>query len=111
MVTPPLTAEWVTVSGGAGSRLKLTWPSVHTSNNVVLFDRPNLNDQITSGTLTFSNGTVVDFGALPNNGACGLTVNLSAPIATTSLLMTVTGISAATANIGLSESQAWGTKG
>jgi LmbE family N-acetylglucosaminyl deacetylase len=103
------TAEWATVGGGVGSWLKLAWPVSYTISDVVLFDRPNLNDQITSGTLTFSNGTVVSFGALPNNGATGLTVTLAAPIATTSVLMTVTGVSSTTLNVGLSEIQAFGT--
>ena len=105
-----VTAEWATQGGGVGSWLKLTWANVYTINYVDLFDRPNLNDQITSGTLTFSDGTVVDFGELPNDASSGLTVNLSAPINTTSLLMTVTGVSATTANVGLAEIQAWGAE-
>jgi hypothetical protein len=105
------TAEWATVDGGVGSWLLLTWPTSYTIDYVVLFDRPNLNDQITSGTLTFSNGTSVTFGALPNNGATGLTVTPAAPVNTTSILMTVTGVSSTTLNVGLSELQAWGIVG
>jgi hypothetical protein len=103
------TAEWASVGGGAGSWLKLTWPVSYTISSVVLFDRPNLNDQITSGTLTFSDGTVVSFASLPNNGATGLTVTLATPIVTTSVLLSVTGVSATTLNVGLSEIQAFGT--
>ena len=103
------TAEWATLSGGAGSWLKLAWPVSYTISSVVLFDRPNTDDQVTSGTLTFSDGSVVSFGSLPNNGATGLTVTLAAPKATTSILMTVTGVSSTTLNVGLSEIQAFGT--
>jgi LmbE family N-acetylglucosaminyl deacetylase len=102
------TAEWATVSGGVGSWLKLTWSEPYAISSVVLFDRPNTNDQITAGTLTFSDGTVLTFGSLPNDGATGLTVTLSAPVTTTSVLMTVTSVSGATLNVGLSEIQAFG---
>ncbi len=40
--------EWSTNGGGAGSWLKLTWSSPVTLATIVLYDRPNLNDQITS---------------------------------------------------------------
>jgi hypothetical protein len=103
------TAEWATIGGGVGSWLLLTWPKSYTIDYVVLFDRPNLNDQITSGTLTFSDGTSVTFGALPNAGTTGLTVTPSKPVTTTTLKMTVTGVNSTTLNIGLSEIQAWGT--
>jgi hypothetical protein len=90
------TAEWATTGGGVGSWLQLTWSKSYTISSVVLFDRPNTDDQITSGTLTFSNGIVVAFGALPNDGTTGLTVNLVPPIETSTLLMTVTGVSSTT---------------
>ena len=50
-----------------------------------------------------------ELGSLPNNGATGLTVTPAVPKATTSLLMTVTGVSSTTVNVGLSEIQAFGT--
>ena len=43
----------------AGSWLKLTWSSPQTINTVVLYDRPNTNDQVTGGTLTFSDGSTI----------------------------------------------------
>jgi hypothetical protein len=104
------TAEWATVSGGVGSWLLLTWATSYTLDHVVLYDRPNLNDQITSGTLTFSDATSVSFGSLPNDASSGLTVNFPAKT-TTSLKMTVTGVSSTSLNIGLSEIQAWGVQG
>jgi len=92
--------------GGAGSRLKLTWSSAQTLSQVVLFDRPNLNDQITAATLTWSDGTVVQVGTLPNNGSA-LTITLPKPVTTTSLLLSITRVSSTTLNIGLSEIQTW----
>ena len=104
------TAEWATVNGRVGSWLQLDWPTSYTLDHVVLYDRPNLNDQITSGTLTFSDATSVSFGSLPNDASSGLIVSFPAKT-TTSLTMTVTGVSSTTLNIGLSEIQAWGVQG
>ena len=58
------TKEWATVGGGAGSWLKLTWSSPQTVNRIVLYDRPNLNDQITGGNIQFSDGSSVTVGPL-----------------------------------------------
>ena len=98
------TREWATVGGGVGSWLNLGWASAQTIQTVVLYDRPNLNDQITAATLTFSNGSSVSVPALNNNGSA-TTVNLSSPVTTTSLLMTVNSVKATTQNIGLAEIQ------
>ena len=102
-------AEWSTNGGGAGSWLKLTWTSPVTLSEIILHDRPNTNDQITSGTLTFSNGTQIPVGALPNDGS-GLTVNVP-NITTTTLTLTVNSVSPSTQNVGLAELEAWGTSG
>ncbi len=99
------TREWATIGGKAGSWLKLSWSASQTLTRVVLYDRPNLNDQVTSATLTFSDGSVVAVGTLPNDGS-GLTVTFPAT-ATTSVLLTITGVSSTTANIGLAEIEAY----
>jgi LmbE family N-acetylglucosaminyl deacetylase len=101
------TAEWATEGGKTGSTLTLKWSKSYSLDHVVLFDRPNANDQITAGKLTFSDGSSVSFGSLPNAGLPGLTVSFPAH-ATTSLQMTVTGVSSTTANVGLAEIQAFG---
>ena len=84
--------------------LKLTWSSPSTLATIVLYDRPNLNDQIMSATLTFSDGTQIPVGALPNDGSA-LTVNVP-NISTTTLTLTVNSVSATTQNVGLAEIQA-----
>ena len=60
--------EWVTVRQGAGAWIQLTWSAAVTLNRVVLYDRPNASDQITGGTLTFSDGSSVPVGPLANDG-------------------------------------------
>ncbi len=101
------TREWSTVRGKSGSWLQLTWPGAVTLNRVVLFDRPNTSDNITSATLTFSDGSTVAVPALAANGAA--TSVTFAARTTTSLRLTVTGVSGTTSNIGLAELEAWGT--
>ena len=71
----------------------------------MLYDRPNPGDQITGGTLTFSDGTTVPVPALDNAGKA-ITVSFPAR-ATTSLRMTVTTVTGTTKNVGLAELQAY----
>lgn len=65
--------EWVSNGQLAGAWLQFTWPTATAVSSVVLHDRPLATQNITGGTLTFSDGTSVPVGALPNSGA-GLTV-------------------------------------
>ena len=99
------TKEWATIGGGAGSWLNLAWTSPQTINQVVLYDRPNPNDQVTGGTLTFSDGSTVNVPTLNNDGSA-TTVTFPAKT-TTSLLFTVTSVSSSTQNVGLSEIQVY----
>ena len=99
--------EWSSNSGKVGTTLTLKWTKSYTLEKVVLYDRPNTDDQITAGKLTFSDGQSVSFGALANSGTPGLAVSFPAH-ATTSLQMTVTGVSTTTRNVGLAEIEAFG---
>jgi LmbE family N-acetylglucosaminyl deacetylase len=101
------TREWATVGGGVDSWLQLEWPAAQSLNCIVLYDRPNGNDQITSATLTFSDASTIDIGTLGNSGT-PLTVTFPAK-STTSVLLTITSVSSNTLNIGLAELQAWTT--
>ena len=93
------------MSGGAGSWLELTWSSAQTIDTIVLYDRPNANDQITGGNITFSDGSSITVGTLPNNGsAYALTFTAKT---VTSLQLNITSVSASTGNIGLAEIQAY----
>lgn len=101
--------EWSTLGGRSGSWIQLTWPSPVTLDKVVLNDRPNSSDQVTSATLTFSDGSTVNVPSL-NNGGRETTVTF-AQRATTSVRLLITGVSGTTQNVGLAEFEAWGTPG
>lgn len=97
--------EWVTNGEGAGSWIQYTFPSPTPLEAVTLFDRPNLDDQITGATLEFSDGSAVPVGALPNNGS-GLTIRF--PVRTvTSVRLHITSVSGTTTAVGLAELEAW----
>jgi hypothetical protein len=98
--------EWATDGGGAGSWIQLDFPAPTTINGVVLYDRPNLDDQITGGTLLFSDGSAVPTGALANNGSAR-TIRFPARI-TTSLCLLITSVSASTRNTGLAQFETYG---
>jgi hypothetical protein len=93
------TKEWATNGQLAGAWLRLTWSGNTTVSQVVLYDRINLTDNITSATLTFSDGSSVTAGALPNNGT-PLTVSF---VSKTVTWVQVTVNSAVGQNIGLAE--------
>jgi LmbE family N-acetylglucosaminyl deacetylase len=99
------TREWATTGGKAGSFLDLAFPSAVTLNRVVLYDRPNADDQITAGTLTFSDGTTESVPSL-NNAGQGTVIDFAAR-STTSLRLNVTAVSGTTINVGLAELQAY----
>jgi LmbE family N-acetylglucosaminyl deacetylase len=60
--------EWSADGELNGAWIKLTWPRTYLINKVILYDRPNLSDQILKGTLTFSDGSSLKVNSLPNNG-------------------------------------------
>jgi hypothetical protein len=99
------TKEWATNGGKAGSWLKLVWATPQTVSKIVLYDRPNLNDQITAATIKFSDGTTLTTGALNNDGTA-LTITFAAKTIT-SIELDVTSVKSTTANIGLSEIEVW----
>jgi hypothetical protein len=99
------TKEWATVWGGAGSWLKLSWASPQTVSRIVLYDRPNGNDQITSGTLQFNDGSSVTVGPLNNDGT-GVTVLVGSKTIT-SVQLNITSVAPTTQNIGLAEIQVY----
>jgi hypothetical protein len=100
------TKEWATVGGKVGSWLQLTWAAPVTIDRVVLYDRPNTNDQITGGNLVFSDGSSVAVGSLSNTGAAN-TVTFSARTVS-SVRLNITKVKSTTTNIGLAEIEVWG---
>jgi LmbE family N-acetylglucosaminyl deacetylase len=93
------TKEWATVKQLAGAWIRLTWSEPHEISEIHLFDRPNLVDNVRSATLTFSDGSAISLGALPNDGRAFPVV--FEPRVITSLTVWVE--SAVGQNIGLAE--------
>ena len=100
------TKEWATSGGGAGSWIEISWPITYLISEVVLFDRPNNNDQVLGGTLLFSDGSTVNVGSLPNAGAA--LSSTFAPKLVDSVRFTIDSVSGPTGNVGLSEIQVMG---
>jgi hypothetical protein len=67
------TKEWVAQRQLAGAWISLAWNDVQEINRIVLYDRPNMTDQILKATLYFSDGSSVIVGPLANDGT-GTTV-------------------------------------
>jgi len=80
----------------------------HSSIQVVLYDRPNVDDWITGCTLTFTDGSSVPVGALANDGSATL-VTLPGSVVTSMIVVAVTSVGLPSPNIGLSEFKAFGT--
>src|SRR5208282_2748837 len=97
--------EWATAGGKAGSWLNLAWGTAQTFDTIVLYDRPNLNDQITGGNISFSDGSSVPVGTLPNNGAAYILTFTAKTV--TSLQLNITSVSSSTQNVGLAEIQVY----
>jgi hypothetical protein len=103
---PDNTHEWATIGEKVGAWILLKWNKTYTVNKVVLYDRPNRYDQITSATITFSNGSSVKVGELINSGDA-VVINFPATV-TNSINITVNTVSKSTANIGLDELNVFG---
>jgi LmbE family N-acetylglucosaminyl deacetylase len=97
------THEWATYGERAGAWLRLTWSSAQTINKIVLFDRPNTDDQIISGTIAFDDGTSIAIGPLDNAGT-GNEYTFASKT-TTTVTLTINQVGGATQNVGLAEIQ------
>jgi hypothetical protein len=60
--------EWVSDEEKNTAFIRLTWKEPQKISKVWLIDRPDLNDQIKSGMLVFSDGSTIMISALPNDG-------------------------------------------
>jgi hypothetical protein len=65
----PDTSEWSTAGEGAGAWITLTWERQATVTEIDLYDRPDPQENVISGTLTFEDGSVIVVHALPASGA------------------------------------------
>ena len=101
-------AEW---SSGqkAGATIRLTWKTPQTINRIALYDRPNPNDNALRSQLTFSDGTTIEVGALPNDGKTPADVRFATK-AVTWVEWKALAVSEPTENIGLAEFAAFGAR-
>jgi len=103
------TREWATTGQGAGAWIKLTWSNYYVIDRVILYDRPNSNDQILSATLSFDDGSTVNVGALDNSGKA-VVIDFT-PRTTASVKLTVNSVSSSTGSVGLAEFKVFGIMG
>lgn len=96
------TKEWASLNGGAGEWLQLTWDQDMLIEDVTLFDRPNMDDHITSATLRFSDGTTIPVSGFANDGTA-TEVSDFAPIRASSLEVMIDSVSPYTSSAGLAE--------
>ncbi|MFO7975159.1 MAG: hypothetical protein R6V12_11045, partial [Candidatus Hydrogenedentota bacterium] len=95
--------EWASSGEGAGAWIKLSWDQPQTVRRVQLFDRPNSLDQVTGGTLEFSDGSAIDLARpLPDGARQGVELDFE-PKTVSWVKFTVTAIKPDSPNIGLSE--------
>jgi hypothetical protein len=60
--------EWSAPAGPEHAWIKLTWTDPIKAKRILLYDLPSATDWVLGGTLTFSDGTSLSVGALPNEG-------------------------------------------
>jgi hypothetical protein len=95
--------EWASNGEKAGAWIKLSWSTPQRIDRVWLFDRPNTLDQLTAGTLEFSDGSKIKLEKpLPDRATRGLEVSFAAK-AVTWIKLSVTGVKEGSPNIGLAE--------
>ena len=99
--------QWSSVSQGAGATITLRWPYRVNVSSVVLHDRPNLSDQITSALLLFDDGSIYPVETLPNNGTAYVVPIDN--VATETITLKITGVSSSTGSVGLAEFRVFGS--
>ena len=81
----------------------MSWDKAQIINRIWLFDRPNTNaDQVTAGTLIFSDGSTINVGSLPDDASAAKEITFS-PKEVTWLKFVVTSVKQETQNTGLAE--------
>ncbi|KAL2811926.1 hypothetical protein BDW59DRAFT_155414 [Aspergillus cavernicola] len=98
--------EWATDGGKSGSWLNLSWESPQVVSKIVLYDRPNLDDQVIGGVIEFDDGERIEMGELDNYGTAKNFDILGKIVH--SLTVRITSVNLLTTNVGLSEIQVFG---
>lgn len=61
--------EWATLGETEGAWIRLSWQRAYKVNKIILYGHPGPGNNITSATLTFSDGSSLQVGCLPVNGS------------------------------------------
>ena len=93
--------EWSSNGQKTGAWVRLEWDNEITTSKIWLFDRPTTNEHVLSGGITFSDGSIISVGELPNAGYSGKQITFPAKNIKW-LEFTVLGVGRAS-NIGLAE--------
>jgi hypothetical protein len=94
--------EWASDKEKSGAMLTLNWNEPQTVDTILLYDRPNKDDQVTLAVIAFDDGTGLSVGELPNDGKEPVELRFP-PKTIRSLAIRVTGVSETTKNAGLAE--------
>ncbi len=70
--------EWSSNKQRDGAAVTLTWKEDQSASHVLLYDRPNANDDVLAGKLVFSDGSSQEFGPLPADGKTPLKIDFPA---------------------------------
>lgn len=60
--------EWLSGGEGAGAWIRLEWERPPMINEIELYDRPNPQENVLRGVLSFDDGSVIQVPALPPGG-------------------------------------------
>jgi len=106
--------EWASTSnsfptpdGTTGAWIRYDWPTAYLVDEVSLWDRPNTTDRVLGGQLTFSDGSSINVGQLPNNGSSPVNISFPARVITW-VRFDINAVSNNTNNVGLSEFEVMG---
>jgi LmbE family N-acetylglucosaminyl deacetylase len=94
-------AEWVTDNEGKGAWINLSFDTEKEVKKIVLYDRPNTDDQILSAHIEMDNGLTISIGELPNDGR-PLEIEVD-NISTRNIKLVVDSVSSTTTSVGLAE--------
>ncbi len=97
-----ISSEWASRGERDSAFVRLDWDKTQTVGSVWLFDRPNNLDCIEEGLLTFSDGTSIKTGKLPDDARKGLEVKFP-PKNVRWIMFSIKKVGEKVENIGLSE--------
>lgn len=99
--------EWSANRETTGSWLELSWDKPVRMNRILLFDRPNLVDQVTGARLRFNDGSTILTGELADDGSAPRVVTFPDKDVS-SVIVEVSSVKKGTENAGFAEIGVYG---